>query len=279
MDVDATNSRLVIVYMNGRYCGLYDLDEEQNPDYLAAYHDVKKDSIDIINRTGAALHGDNKEFLRVMNMADTTDISNDTAYAELQKFIDVDSFTDYLAFQIYFGNGDPSNTRYWRAQDYSVKWRLMLHDLDWGLKDNNANADVFGVYFNLRYVYRKNGMVTNTSMFHALKQNKSWDDKFVNRVVQLAETQFSPDRILPMFDSIVGEMQAEMQKHINRFGTPHSMGVWRNQTGRLRSALAQRREIVFKQLQKYFGVSDAYLQELISKYSSGSTGSIANAAK
>lgn len=279
MNVDTTNTSMVIVYMNGMYCGLYDLDEEQNPDYLAAYYGVKKDSIDIIDRTGAALHGDNKEFLRVMSMADTSDLSNDAAYAELQKYIDVDSFTDYLAFQIYFGNGDPSNTRYWRAQDYSVKWRLMLHDLDWGLKDNDVNADVFGVYFNLCYVYRKNGMVTNTSIFHALKQNKSWGDKFVNRVVQLAETQLSPDRILPIFDSMTGEMLAEMPKHIGRFGTPHSMEVWKNQTGELRSALAQRREVVFKQLQKYFGVSDAYLQELISRYSAGSTGSTANAAK
>jgi hypothetical protein len=104
-------------------------------------------------------------------------------------------------------------------------------------------------------------------IFCALRENKAWCDKFVQRYIQLAETQFAPSRILPIYDSLVSAMKPEMAQHIARWSTPSSMRVWESQVSALRNVLANRQAVALKQLQRYFHVSDATMQKYIAEYS------------
>ena len=69
-------TRLVIVYVNGQYWGIYDLNENQNEDYMAAHYGVDPDAVDIIRRNIEALAGRNSENKRVRAWALATDTSD-----------------------------------------------------------------------------------------------------------------------------------------------------------------------------------------------------------
>ncbi len=266
MNVDSIETRTVVAYINGKYYGLFDLDEEQNADYLAQHYGLDPHAIDMIERNNTVMDGDVKEFLRVRQAARKWNMKDDAVFAEFSKLVDVDACMDYLIAQIYFGNGDVINQRFWRARDYSVKWRPILYDLDWCMRFNTAGRNVFRRYFNPGGSIAGNGAVTYMDIFCALRRNKGWCDRFVERFVQLSVTQFSTGRILGIFDQMVAGMEPEMPLHIGRFHTPRSMAAWKNELGKLRRALEKRQNIVLAQLQRYFSVSKTRLKVYMDKY-------------
>ncbi len=266
LDLDTIDTKLAVVYINGKYYGLSDLEEEQTSDYIASHYGLDPNGIDIIDRNGTVIAGGNAEFKRVLEMARTLDTSNDENFAELSKYVDVDACTDYLIARIYFGDGDIINQRFWRAQDYSVKWRPLLFDLDWSFRFNRADRYVFSRYFTT-VAKAGNGSLTYMYIFNALKKNKGWRDRFVERFVELAETQFSTQRMLSIFDDTVNSMKPEMELHIKRFHYPGSMGYWNNQITKLRDAIEKRHDIILKLLQRKFNVSDETIKNYIEEYS------------
>ena len=82
--------------------------------------------MDIIRRNTGVLAGSNHDFKRVRAFALENDLSNDALFEKFAQWVDVDYFTDYLIAQTYFNNGDMFNQKYWRSQDYKVKWRPIL---------------------------------------------------------------------------------------------------------------------------------------------------------
>lgn len=267
LNVDTIDTKVVVAYVNGKYCGVYDFDEEQNAGYIEAHYGLDENSIDMIDRNSTEIYGSNEEFLKIRKIARTWDMADDEVFAEFSQFVDVDACTDYLIMQIYFGNGDVMNQRFWRADDYSVKWRPLLFDLDWSMRFNTSDRNVFHRYFS-RAPLAGNDTVTYMDIFCALNKNEAWRDRFVERFVELAYTQFSEERVLRIFDEMSATMRPEMPAHIAVWNTPRSMRDWESQIAKLRSALIKRQGIELAQLQRYFRVTDEQMQVYIDKYSS-----------
>lgn len=131
MNIDYALTRPVIMYLNGEYYGIYDLNEDQNKDYLVNHYGVDGDAVDIIQRNTTVLQGSNADIKRVFSYAVNRDLSDDAVFAEFAEWVDVDAFTDYFIAQTYFINSDMFNQKYWRSHDYAVKWRPIFYDLDW----------------------------------------------------------------------------------------------------------------------------------------------------
>jgi hypothetical protein len=112
-----------------------------------------------------------------------------------------------------------------------------------------------------------NELTVEMYIFCGLKKNKGWRDRFVERFVQLAVTQYDTERILAVYDDMAAAMQPEMEQHIGRWYTPRSMSQWNSEKQKLRGALEKRQGIVLKQLQNYFNVPAETIQRYIEKYS------------
>jgi len=265
LNLDTIDTKPVIVYLNGKYYGLSDLDEEQDITYFASHYGLEPGNIEMIDKNGTVIEGTNEEFLRIMKMARTLDTSDDENFAEFSKYVDADACMDYLIAHIYFGDGDVINQRYWRAKDYTVKWRPYLFDLDWSMRFNDPYRNKFSRYFT-SVSLAGNGSPTQMYIFQALKKNKAWRERFIERFVQLALTQFCTERMLEIFDETVDTMKPEMPLHIARFHTPRSMASWQDQISKLRSALKKRQSIALRQLQQYFHIPNEKMSELINKY-------------
>ena len=267
LNVDSIQTKLVVVYVNGQYNGLFDLNEEQDADYFASYYGVDANNIEIINSNAIAVAGDNREYKRIYKIAEEWSMKDDAVFAEFAKLVDTEACIDYLASQTYFGNGDLVNVRFWRTKDYSIRWRPILFDLDFSLRFNDKDRNVFDRYLIPEPTISGGSVIVEMHIFGALMQNKAWRDRFVERFVELAYTEFNPERILNVFDGLKAEMQPEMAKTIEKWRMPSSLDYWEDQTAKLRAALEARQAIALKQMQRYFRVSDEKMRELTAKYS------------
>lgn len=268
MNLDYAETRPVVVYFNGQYWGLYDLNEELNAKYLETHYGVDPDAVDFIKRNETELKGSNKGYLAARRFAQGKDLSDDVLFRQFSEMVDVAYCTDYIIAQTYIINSDMFNQKFWHSQDGTVKWRPVFYDLDWGFnEDSSAKRSLFAAYFSVEGIPSRNGSLTNLDVFVGLKKNAAWREMFIERYVELLCGQLSSERTLAVFETMLAEMEPEMERHIARWGHPSSMKSWKEHVQKLREKLEARPEYALKNLQDYFRLSDAYINELVAKYS------------
>ena len=265
MYVDSALTRPVVVYVNGVYYGLYDLNEDQNADYFAAHYGVEPENVDFIRRNDTVLAGSDAEFLRVRSYAENRAMRTDAAYEELCEWIDVRYFTDYFITQTYFGNADVVNQKYWRARDYSVKWRPILFDCDFAFV--SLNRDVIGLYLNENGVISGDQSKTYFEIYIGLHKNAVWRRYCAERCVQVVLTYLNGERAGALLDEMAAEIRPEMARHIDRWGQPKSLATWEGNVRQLRNIVTKRPDVALELFRTAFGISKADMRELIEKYS------------
>jgi len=262
--LENTPTRPVAVYLNGAYWGLYDLSEDQNSEYLQTHYGVDGDTVDIIRRNAGALSGSNREFLRLREYALNTTLSNDDTFAQFAERIDVQYFTDYFIASTYMCNTDMFNQKYWRSQDYSLKWRPVFFDLDFGFR--NYKHSILEHYFSRDGVASADGSLTHFEIYIGLRKNAAWRAYCAERYVEVVVKYFNAERAVALLDEMVAERAPEMERQIARWGKPGSMKTWYANISTLRDAVQKRPEYALKHVANFFGLSNAELQALIDQY-------------
>jgi hypothetical protein len=113
---DQTGHGLYIqVYINGMYWGLYNLEELPEASFAASYFggdpDADWDSINgSSTRDGSgklpATDGTNYAWYDMINILRTEDMTSAAGYADMQKYLNMAEFADYMIDQIWAGNVD-----------------------------------------------------------------------------------------------------------------------------------------------------------------------------
>ena len=264
MYVDNSATRPVVVYINGEYNGLYDLNEDQNGEFLETHYGIDNDKVEFIRRNSAVIKGDNEDIKRVRAFAENEDLSDDEVFAEFSQWVDVQYFTDYFIAQTYICNSDMFNQKYWRTTDYGLKWRPVFFDLDFAFV--TATRDIIGQYFNPNGVPSVDQSLTYFEIYIGLKKNKAWRDYCVDRYVEVVETYFNADRATKLFDEMVDVIRPEMSRQIKKWGKPSSMSAWEQEIKKMRSFIEKRPEYALENMRDYFGLSKSELNALIAKY-------------
>ncbi len=265
LHVDNSATRPVAVYINGEYNGLYDLNEDQNGEFLETHYGIDNDTVEFIRRNSAVIKGSNKDIKRVRSFAESKDLSDDELFAEFTQWVDVEYFTDYFIAETYMCNSDMFNQKYWRTTDYSLKWRPVFFDLDFAFV--TATRDIIGQYFNAKGVPSLDGSLTYFEIYIGLKKNEAWRNYCTERYVEVVVQYFNADRATALFDEMVAAIRPEMPRQIARWGKPVSMSEWEEEIARMRYYIENRPENALENMRKYFGLSKDELNALIAKYS------------
>ena len=260
LNVDYAEYRLAVVYLNGKYWGLYDIREDMNDSYYAMHYDTSADNIERIRRNELALSGTSTEIRAVREFARTKNMNDDAIYAAFCDKVDAESAMDYIIAQTFFANSDMFNQKYARAIDYTFKWRFMFFDLDLAMRA--PTACLLNRYFNPNGVPSANGSLTNMDIQCALLSNAGWREDFIERYAYVLNNVYTKEKLLSLFDEMIAEMEPEMEKHIAKWRWPRSMSEWRGHVADARHFLEVRTENAKKNLQKYFKISDARMREL-----------------
>ena len=269
MYIDNAATRPVAVYINGEYNGLYDLNEDQNSEFLVTHYGVDGDTANIIRRNSGEIKGDNDDFKRVRAFADSKNLSDEELFEEFSQWVDVEYFTDYFIAETYMCNSDMFNQKYWRTTDYTVKWRPIFYDLDFAFK--SYSRDIIGQFFNEEGVPSADGSLTYFEIYIGLRKNAAWREYCVERYVEVVETYFNADRATAILDEMAAVLRPEMERQIAKWHKPSSMAEWEEEIERLRTYVERRPEYALENLRKNFGLTQEEMDALIAKYTTGTT--------
>ena len=267
LNIDVVATRPVAVYINGQYYGLYDLNEDQNDDYLETHYGINKDDVEIIRFNTVVVKGSNSDWKRVIDYAKKKDLSKESAYEEFIQWVDPDYFIDYLVCSTYLCNSDMANQKYWHSKDGAIRWRAIFYDFDYAMGYNSGSVkrNIIGNFFS------KDGTATATSRVYthiaaALVKNRGWRERFIERYVELTVTTFAPDRAVRILNELKEEMAPEMRRHIARWKNPGTYDKWLNNVNAVQRWMEQRPQYALSNLKSYFKLSQSYIDELVAKY-------------
>ena len=241
MNIDASAASFCAVYINGRYWGLYDLKENMNEDYLEAHYGIDPDTVNMIQRNNGELAGTNEDFLRVRAFCvQNGSVINmtDERYRQFSRWVDPESFADYVIARQYFPDADMFNQKYWRTNDYQIRWRAIFYDSDFAL--SSSIGDVLHCYFDPSGTPSANGSLTYFDIQCGLVSNETWKHAFMVRAIYVAKYYLNNERLLPLFDSMIETIRPEMNRQIARWQHPESLSHWQNEVSKLRNMLIER---------------------------------------
>jgi hypothetical protein len=142
------------LFLNGEYWGLYNLQERYSAAYFEEHYGIPEDNLVVLKdsriedvtttRVTVGLETDLKLYEDLLSYAQEADLSEETAYEKLSEMMDIQSFIDYFAAEMYIGNTDwpVNNVCIFRSRESggtSVheessyedgRWRWALYDTD-----------------------------------------------------------------------------------------------------------------------------------------------------
>lgn len=239
----------VVVYLNGKYYGLHYIREKISTHYVAGNFNCDADDV-----TLCVQGGDNStSWQSLMSYVKKNDLSIQEHYDYVCSKIDVDNYIDYLCIQIWTGNSDLGNVKYFKINP-DGKWTWILYDTDFALTNSNTNtlSALLKPMDNSTYDLRCRRLASK------LIKNEEFRDKLLERLAWHINTVWTEQNISAQIDSLESAISADMVKDCKRWGVSYT--YWQDRVAFLRSFCALRTPKVIDQIQDFFGLSDAELR-------------------
>ena len=243
---DVLANRLTTLFINGEYWGIYCIEETPDERYIEDHYGFNPDEINIIKDWKVLDNGDSTNWMNLYSWVQETDLSLEENYALMDELIDMDSFIDYMVFEIYSCNFDwpIHNIRCW--QRGNGKWRWIFYDGDacflW-------NVDPFG---NAIDTTAKTANAESTLFFRKLIENPSFLDRFNARFIELMSDQLQDSYIEPCFVMLRETVRDEIPNQCDRFGFPSDVNQWEADVTHVKYFLRSLNERMLTGLQEFY---------------------------
>ncbi|MCF8359992.1 MAG: lamin tail domain-containing protein [Prolixibacteraceae bacterium] len=253
----------IVVFINGEYFGVYELREKINDDFLEDNYGMNIDSLDFLGvsyfkgQQLEALRGSIDPFIDDFNRFQDMNIHADNYLDEVDKFLDIKSYTDYIIAESWVANNDwpYNNIKLFRCQSTGYRWQWAINDLEWGLNPNGWTTSSFD---HIEYMIEQGQWNYYTGYWYNMMQNPDYKAYFINRFADLMNTSYHFSVIGPlenqMFNEIYPEMDGEFEKWGNSNITAQMNSFTRNHDT-FRSELERRGPQVRRHLQSHYGLS------------------------
>lgn len=214
-----------VVFLNGEYWGLYNLTEKYSDNNIEENFGVNKDNV-VAFKEGELEEGQDADvalYEELWSYAEK-DFTDDAVYEEFCNIMDIDSFADFYATEIYIANTDwnpEKNYQLWRtriAEDGNAygdcKWRYLLFDTEYSMGlygGSNANTDSLTNALNA------------DALFAAVMKNPTFQTKFLDTIKTIGSVNFDPDTCDDKLDDYIGIYKPLMVDYHIRF---YGEGTW-----------------------------------------------------
>ena len=237
-DIDLMAYEPVVVYLNGNYWGFYGMRELFNKHYVAAHHNVDKDSLDFIKNPyywAEIKDGDMVAWDQLEDFIRNNNLSNVSNMNYVADRMDVNEFMNYNIAQIYIANYDwpANNVAVWRHRN-NGKFRWMLFDTDissgfgqW----SPATVDYNSLYHATTTTGQQWPNGENSTLFlRKILGNQAFKNEFAQRTCTFGQIIFQPQRVVNFVDSLAQRVESEIPGLTNKFNfTPNEWKLWWDQ--------------------------------------------------
>lgn len=261
----------VVVYINGVYWGHMNLRERVDRFMVAQHEGIplsEASQMQILQGDGTAKFATRserkswQEFLKKIKKSSPAKSQSDLQY--ILDNVDVDNLFEYLSLEMFFGNSDIGNTRYYRLRGADDKWRWILYDVDYGMFNSTFNSP--------RSYTKEKGMgdknIDNT-IFRALLSVPEYKDKFLQKLASVYQF-LTTDKMLSILEPMVDLITPEMAMHWERWGPENDQMViseapttpegayryWEKRVERLRNVCRKRPRLLWEYVRDAFKLTN-----------------------
>ncbi len=247
-----------VMFLNGEYWGVYWLTERYTNTYLSYYYGVDADNIIIMknNKLTRESEADWAVYVSMLNYLQDTDFTTAENYESLDYTIDLQSFIDYYATEIYIGTEDwpGTNEAFWRARkpvknterrvNYEDgRWRWMLFDVNTSaLREEVMKDDTLG------------STIKSNSAFCNLCQSDAFKKEFSLTLMDLANETFSVENTERVIREWLALMREPMEAHLRRFYGEEGVYRFDEEVADIRAFIKGRKPYAAQYLEENFGL-------------------------
>lgn len=247
-----------VMFLNGEYWGAYWLTERYNDTYLGSYYGVDADHVIMMKNN--SLIRENEEdwsiYNAMLNYLQDTDFTREENYESVGYIIDLQSYIDYYATEIYIGSWADwpgTNEAFWRVREPAEngegsvyedgRWRWMLFDVNTSaLRENVVEKDVLGL------------CLERSPAFRSLCRSDAFKKQFTLTFMDLANETFSAENTEPVIEAWLALMTEPMEVHLRRFYGEESLYRFDEEVADIRAFLERRKPYAAQHLKEQFGL-------------------------
>ncbi len=253
LHLDARTWEPCVIYINGKYWGVYELREKaDDSDYTSYYYSQPADKVQMLktwgstwSEYGGAQAQTDWDNLRAYISSNSMAVQSNYDYVD--SLFNIKSLVDYFVLNSYVVCSDwlNWNTAWWRGLDIngnSKKWKYILWDEDatfghyinyTGIPNTLPNADPCAPQ-----TLGDPGGQGHVEILNSLLNNPGFRQYYVSRFIDLSNTTFNCSYMQSLLDSMINLIQPEMQAHVNRWGG--SLTGWQTDVQILKTYISSR---------------------------------------
>ena len=262
MKLDVRAVERVVVFLDGKYWGLYGLRERPaDHDYTAEYYDQGKYDLHYLATWGGtwAEYGGNNAFQDWGEFRDfvlDNDMSGEVNYEIVKSQFQVKSLCDYMIINLNTVASDwlNYNTGWWRGTNPEgdhKKWGYILWDNDAtfdyyinysGVPNTDPDAqpcDIEDISDYMDDFFGNGDVGKHEKIFlKLLEENDEFRQLYYSRQADMINTVFSCENMVATFDSMIATITPEMPRQIDRWGG--SMAEWEANVADMKDFIEER---------------------------------------
>ncbi len=253
INVDVQAYKSIILYLNGKYQGVYFIREKVDENFIASHYNVDGTKSDLIRIDGAVLYGSKEKYNKLINYISTHNMANQEYYNEVSKMIDIDSVIDFWVAETYVTNNDIINCKMFTHPDVDDgRFKYIFFDLDFA----------FYNYFVNYYSFSTNSSMHGipTTILRNLMKNSEFKKKYLERISYQLKEVWNEETIMKKYNEILEELEPEMSRDLSRWGRTRK--EWDYELGRLKTYIQKRSSYMKSQTKSYFKLSNSEYKEL-----------------
>lgn len=260
-----------LTFINGEFWGLYEIREKQGEEDIADFYGLNPDDLLVIEGSelvAGTTPDDVKDksergvYRDLRTKVSNIDASTAQGYAEINRLIDIDNYTTYIAALAYLNNRDyNSNFTLWRTAEKTDegyadgRWRWIFQDLDLCC-DSDADTTVFISH------------LPDDEFFSTLWYNNTFKTNFLTRLMDYANVELTPEYVRQFITPLYTYYNPYMYETNIRFSSKNlSKKPGTEELNDMMSFIEKRRDEVIQQitdsLGEYRGTSKLLLKDLV----------------
>lgn len=264
LGIDIQGYRPAILFINGEYWGIHNLQEAYEKNLFASHHPgVDADALDYLEGyppNTFSYEGDATVYHDLIHFLETNPVEQAPVYAEVQSRMELANYRDYKLAEIFYYRWDIGNHRLWRPRTPEGRWRWILFDCDvgfggfWSVSQPWSFDMLRAVLEPSESLYGHNTART-VFLLKTLLRNQAFREDFLMRAADLMNSTLSSERILNRIDQMAAEIAPEIQEHTRRWRYPGSLSEWESHVEELRIFARRRPGFLRQHLSNYFKLS------------------------
>ena len=244
-----------VLYINGKYWGVYYMMEKRNEDMFAQHEGIDNpDNMNILKGSGGdkmIKQGTNEGYKELLNYVRGKSfvLSAQADFDYVAQRFDTDSYMDYMINEIWIANNDPGNMQFYQILP-DGKWKQVYYDFCITFQNMDSVAK------------RLDPAVAGSDMFRALLSNEAWKQKFIERFAWALKEIYNPDRVKAMIDDAANVISGEIAAQNQAFPDTLTSDKWNTEVQGMKTFADNQGKKIVQYLKADMTLTDAQKQLL-----------------